>query len=84
VSLNRARGDNTFVFDIRTTKFFNLGGGGERKIGIFAETFNVFNTANFGGQYGGNVRGTTFLQPTGFIPGIGGPRQMQLGVRFLF
>src|SRR6185436_5844566 len=67
VSLNSARGDNTFVFDIRTTKFFNLGGGGERKIGIFAETFNVFNTANFGGQYGGNARVTTFLQPTGFI-----------------
>src|SRR5262245_48552474 len=84
VSLNSARGDNTFVFDIRTTKFFNLGGGGERKIGIFAETFNVFNTANFGGQYGGNARGTTFLQPTGFIPGIGGPRQVQLGARFLF
>jgi hypothetical protein len=84
VSLNSARGDNTYVFDIRSTKFFGLGGGGDRKIGIFVETFNVFNTANFGGQYGGNARSTTFRQATGFIPGIGGPRQVQLGARFLF
>jgi len=82
VSLNAARGDNTYVFDIRSTKFINL--GGERKIGVFVETFNVFNTANFGGAYGGNARSTTFRQPTGFIPGIGGPRQVQLGARFLF
>ncbi len=84
VSLNAARGDNTFVFDIRSTKFFALGGGGERKIGLFAEFFNVFNTDNFGGAYGGNSRATTFRQPTGFIPGIGNPRQVQLGARFLF
>jgi hypothetical protein len=84
VSLNAARGDNTYVFDIRSTKFINLGGGGDRKIGLFVETFNVFNTANFGGSYGGNARSTTFRQPTGFIPGIGGPRQVQLGARFLF
>src|SRR5262245_223865 len=84
VSLNSARGDNTYVFDIRATKFIGLGGGGDRKIGLFVETFNVFNTANFGGQYGGNARATTFRQATGFIPGIGGPRQVQLGARFLF
>jgi hypothetical protein len=87
VSLNSARGDNTYVFDIRSTKFFNLGGGGDRKVGVFVETFNVFNTANFGslssnGQ--SNARSTTFRQPTAFIPGIGGPRQIQLGARFLF
>jgi len=82
VSLNSARGDNTYVFDIRSTKFFAL--GGDRKIGLFVETFNVFNTANFGGSYGGNARSTTFRQATGFIPGIGGPRQVQLGARFLF
>jgi hypothetical protein len=82
VSLNSARGDNTFAFDLRSTKFFAL--GGEKKVGIFAEVFNVFNTDNFGGSYGGNARGTTFRQPTGFISGIGGPRQLQLGARFLF
>jgi len=82
VSKNAARGDNTFVFDIRSTKFFAF--GGDKKIGLFAEFFNVFDTENFGGSYGGNARATTFRQPTGFIPGIGNPRQVQLGARFLF
>ncbi len=84
VSLNSARGDNTFVFDLRSTKFFNLGGGGDRKIGAFVEFFNLFNTANFGAQYQGNGRSATFQQPNGYIPGIGYPRQVQLGARFLF
>jgi hypothetical protein len=83
VSLNAARGDNTFVFDIRSTKFFNLGTT-DRKVGVFVEGFNLFNTANFGAQFGGNSRSATFRQPTGYIPGIGYPRQMQLGARFLF
>jgi hypothetical protein len=82
VSLNSARGDNTFVFDMRTTKFFNF--GGDRKLGLFVEFFNLFNTANFGSEYGGNSRSATFRQPTGYIPGIGYPRQVQLGTRFLF
>jgi hypothetical protein len=82
VSLNAARGDNTVVLDLRTTKFFEL--GGDRRLGLFAEFFNLFDTANFGAQYQGNGRSTTFQQPNGFVPGIGYPRQVQLGVRFLF
>lgn len=82
VSVNSARGDKTFVFDLRTTKFFEL--GAERRIGIFAEFFNVLNTVNFGNSYNGNGRSSAFQQPTGFVPGIGYPRQAQLGVRFLF
>jgi Carboxypeptidase regulatory-like domain len=82
VSLNSARGDNTFVFDMRSTKFFNL--GADRKIGLFVEFFNLFNTANFGNAYGGNARSATFRRPTGYIPSIGYPRQVQLGMRFLF
>jgi hypothetical protein len=82
VGLNAARGDNTFDFDLRTTKYFGF--GGEKKIGLFAEFFNLTNTNNFGGQYGTNARQVTFRQPTGFIPGIGIPRQVQLGARFLF
>jgi Carboxypeptidase regulatory-like domain/TonB dependent receptor len=85
VSLNAGRGDPTFVFDMRSTKFINM--GGERKLGLFVEFFNLTNTANFGslssnGQT--NARSTTFRQPTAFIPGIGYPRQVQLGARFLF
>jgi hypothetical protein len=82
VSFNAARGDHTFVFDLRSTKFVSL--GGERRIGLFVELFNAFNTANFGAQFNGNGRSSAFRQPTGFIPGIGYPRQVQLGARFQF
>ena len=84
VAFNSARGDNTFVFDARATKYFGAGSA-DRKIGIFIEAFNITNAANFGSSYGGNGRATsTFLQPTGYIPSIGYPRQVQLGARFLF
>ncbi len=82
VHINAGRGDNTVVLDMRTTKFFGL--GGEKKLGLFAEFFNLFNTANFGNAYNGNGRSATFQQPNGFVPGIGYPRQVQLGARFLF
>jgi len=82
VHINAGRGDSTFVFDLRTTKFFEL--GGDRRLGVFVEGFNLFNTANFGNAYTGNGRSSAFRQPNGFVPGIGYPRQAQLGVRFLF
>ena len=82
VAVNSQRGDPTSVFDLRTTKFFTL--GGDRRIGVFAEAFNLFNASNFGNSYTGNARSATFRQPTGFIPGIGYARQLQLGARFLF
>jgi hypothetical protein len=83
VSVNAGRGDSTFVFDLRTTKFFDLNSP-DRRIGLFVEIFNVFNTVNFGNLYNGNGRSSAFRQPNGFVPGIGYPRQAQLGVRFLF
>jgi hypothetical protein len=70
------------VLDVRTTKFLTL--SGERRIGVFAEVFNLFNSSNFGNSYTGNARSASFKQPTGFIPGVGYPRQLQLGARFLF
>jgi hypothetical protein len=82
VSINTARGDPTFVFDLRTTKFIPF--GEERKLGLFVEFFNLFNTVNFGAEYQGNGRSATFRQPNGYIPSIGYPRQVQLGARFLF
>jgi hypothetical protein len=69
--------------DLRATKFFAL--GGERRVATFVEVFNVLNNVNFGGSYTGNGRSVVFRQPSGgFIPGIGYPRQLQLGARFLF
>jgi len=83
VSINAARGDNTVVLDLRATKFFDL--GSERRIATFVEVFNALNNVNFGGSYTGNGRSVLFRQPSGgFIPGIGYPRQVQLGARFLF
>ena len=82
VSINAARGDRTTVLDLRATKFVDL--GAQRRLGLFVEFFNVLNTVNFGNSYTGNGRSATFRQPTGFIAGIGYPRQIQLGARFLF
>jgi hypothetical protein len=70
------------VLDLRATKFFTFGGA--QRIGVFAEVFNMLNTSNFGGSYTGNGRSVVFQQPSGTIPGIGYPRQLQLGARFLF
>ena len=83
VSLNAARGDRTVVFDARVTKFIELGGA--RRLGLFAEFFNLFDTVNLGSSFTGNGSSATFRQPSGgFVPGIGYPRQAQLGARFLF
>ena len=82
VSTNAARGDRTAVFDLRATKFLGL--GEQRRLGLFVEFFNVLNTVNFGNSYTGNGRSATFREPTGVIAGIGYPRQVQLGARFLF
>lgn len=84
VNINAGRGDPTYVVDLRTTKFFNLDGSGTRRIGVFIEAFNLFNTANFGSSFSGNSRSANFRQPTDFVPGIGYARQVQLGARFLF
>ena len=77
VIINAGRGDPTFVFDLRTTKFIAL--GGEKRLGLFVEFFNLFNTVNFGSQYQGNGRSATFQQPNGYIPSIGYPRQAPTG-----
>jgi hypothetical protein len=81
-SVNSARGDHTFVADLRATKFVPL--GGSRQLGLFFELLNLTDTVNFGNSYQGNGRSSNFQQPTGYLPGIGYPRQIQLGSRFLF
>jgi hypothetical protein len=82
VPINSARGDHTFVFDVRTTKWVPL--GGDRRLDIFVEFFNLFNTVNHGNAYNGNGRSPAFRTPNGFIPSIGYPREVQLGARFRF
>ena len=82
------RGDSFKQLNVRVSKFFNF--GESRKLGLFFEAFNVFNTANFGNSFQ-NVRGAAdfgkplnFFGATGFSEPIGIPFQAQVGARFSF
>ncbi len=86
--LNPIRGDSFQQLNVRVSKFFNF--GEQRKLGLFFEAFNVFNTANFGREFQ-NVTGAkdfgkplNFFGATGFSEPLGIPFQGQLGVRFSF
>jgi carboxypeptidase family protein/TonB-dependent receptor-like protein len=83
VSVNSQRGDPFVLLDARVTKFFTVGQE-NRKLGVFVEFFNLFNTANHGSAYNGNARSVLFKTPTSFMPGSGYPFQLQLGARFDF
>jgi Carboxypeptidase regulatory-like domain/TonB dependent receptor len=85
---NTMRGDDFKQLNIRVSKFFNF--GEQRKLGLFFEAFNVFNTANFGREFQ-NVLGEAdfgrpinFFGATGFSEPIGIPFQAQFGARFQF
>jgi len=86
--LNSERGDNFSQLNVRVSKFFNW--GEKRKLGLFFEAFNVFNTGNFGNQFQNVAETSDFGKPvnffgaTGFSEPIGIPFQAQLGVRFSF
>ena len=41
------------------------------QVQLIFQAFDLTNRANFGGAYGGNIRASTFMQPTGFISGNG-------------
>jgi hypothetical protein len=85
---NTIRGDNFSQLNIRVSKFFNF--GEQKKLGLFFEAFNVFNTANFGASFQNTTGEADFGKPinffgaTGFSEPIGIPFQAQLGVRFQF
>ena len=85
MSINSGRGDPLLLMDMRATKFFTLGHE-RRRLGLFAEIFNLFNTVNFGENYQGNARSVLFRQPIGFLAGGQGtyPLTLQLGARFEF
>ena len=85
-TVNQQRGTATWDFDARVTKFFNLWSE-TRRIGFFAEFYNITNKANFGNAYNGTVGSVTFEQPLNFLNnGLTGAnsRQVQLGARFIF
>jgi hypothetical protein len=86
--LNNIRGDNFQQLNVRVSKFFNF--GEQRKLGLFFEAFNVFNTANFGREFQNTTGAADFGKPlnffgaTGFSEPLGIPFQAQLGARFSF
>jgi len=81
--VNSERGQPSFVLDARVTKFFVLGRE-SRRLGLFAEFYNLTNRANFGAAYAGNALSTSFKQPIGYFSGLPPSRQLQLGARFTF
>jgi hypothetical protein len=80
------RGEDFFQLDMRIGKIFKIY---ERaKIEVFFQAFDMTNRANFGTSYGGNIRTSTFQQPTGFITasGVIVPKSFagEFGARFSF
>jgi hypothetical protein len=86
---NNARGIPLVNLNARLTKNFVM--GSSRKIGVFAELYNLLNRANFGNQYGGNAFSpATYNQPVNYLGGTGAVStiansfQVQFGARFSF
>ncbi len=85
---NTVKGDSFKQVNLRVSKYFNFN---ERtRLGLFFETFNLFNTANFGREFQ-NVVGTpdfgrplNFFGATGFSEPLGIPFQAQIGFRLSF
>ena len=73
---NSGRGDRYFDADVRLSKSLTAG---RKRLDLIVETFNLFNTRNYGG-YNGNRLAVTFGQPTVALT----PFQAQLGLRFDF
>lgn len=79
-----------FIWDLRTTKFVNLGGVREgMNLGFYFEMFNLTNRTNYGRNFTGNIRSSGFLKTLGPADGTYGldasaPFQAQVGVRFTF
>lgn len=83
VSVDSQRGDPSFDLDFRATKFFNLKSE-TRRLGLFAEVYNVTNRANFGNIFSAKANALNFKQSIGYLYGLPTSRQLQLGARFTF
>jgi hypothetical protein len=66
-----------FEMDVRVTKVVSL--GGQRRLELMAEAFNVTNRTNFSTP-NGNLSSPAFLT----VSSAGSPLEMQLGARFRF
>jgi hypothetical protein len=89
VGPNNARGKALINANARVSKHIAV--GGERRISLFAEFYNMLNRANFGNSFGLNAFApATYNKPTGYLGGIGSTTtipisfQVQFGGRFSF
>jgi hypothetical protein len=71
------------TFDLRLTKSVNL--GGDRKVSVSAEAFNIFNFDNYS-AWDGRMREGNGNERAGFntFTGVFAPRQAQVGMRYEF
>lgn len=68
--------------DVRVSKVFAL--GGERRLELIGQLFNIANRANFNVP-SNNITAATFGQSTSLLPNINAPsRQIEFAVRFQF
>ena len=80
------RGQPFFQFDARLGKTFRF----KERMTLegFFQAFDITNRANYGGNYNGNIRSSTFQQPVGFITpsGVIVPRSYsgEFGATFRF
>jgi hypothetical protein len=63
------RGQTFFQLDNRVTKNIKIGERSNLK--LMFQAFDITNRANFGNNFGGNIRTSTFGKPTNYITGNG-------------
>jgi carboxypeptidase family protein len=80
------RGQIFYQLDARFSKEFKM--GDRMKLDVFFQAFDLTNRANFGSNFGTNIRTSTFEQPTGFVQssGVIVPHSFngEFGARFSF
>jgi hypothetical protein len=89
VEPNNARGKALINANARVTK--HLPFGGQQRLDLFAEFYNIFNRSNFGNSYGTNAFApATYNKPIGYLGGIASTTtipisfQVQFGGRYSF
>ncbi len=86
VPYDNVRGEDFFQLDLRVGRIFKIRERG--RLELFFQAFDLTNRANFGTNYGTNIRTGTFETPTAFLSGSGviTPKSFsgEFGARFSF
>jgi len=77
VGFDNLRGSPFINMDLRAAK--NLKFGEKMNLQLLAQFFDLFNRANFGNNFSGNIRSSQFLQHTGFITPSAGSANSKAG-----